>query len=96
MAHAPFGVGNEIYSDNNQRRGRRAMLTSWRIRPACGLVPVLANNCFGRLYALMLTVDNVSNIKAILVPLERPGRMSYLLGDKGYNADGLTDNLWTA
>ena len=37
----------------------------------------------------MLTPGNVSNIKAAPALLERAGRIRYLLGDKGYNADRL-------
>ena len=42
----------------------------------------------GRPYALMLTPGNVSDMTAAPALLERAGRMSYLLGDKGYDADG--------
>lgn len=35
----------------------------------------------------MLTPGNVSDIKAAPALLERAGRMRYLLGDKGSNAD---------
>ena len=44
----------------------------------------------GRPYALMLTARNVSDVKAAPALLERAGRMRYLLGDKGYDA-----NSWT-
>ncbi len=37
----------------------------------------------------MLTPGNVSDIKAAPALLERAGRMRYLLGDKGYDADSL-------
>ena len=37
----------------------------------------------------MLTPGNVSDIKAAPAVLERAGRMRYLLGDKGYDADRL-------
>ncbi|NJR80843.1 IS5 family transposase [Sphingomonas sp. 36D10-4-7] len=43
----------------------------------------------GRPYALMLTPGNVSDVKAAPALLERAGRMRYLLGDKGYDADRL-------
>lgn len=43
----------------------------------------------GRPYALMLTPGNVSDMKAAPALLERAGRMRYLLGDKGYDADRL-------
>ncbi len=43
----------------------------------------------GRPYALMLTADNVSDVKAAPVLLERAGRMRYLLADKDYDADRL-------
>lgn len=35
----------------------------------------------------MLTAGNVSDVKAAPALLERAGRMHYLLGDKGYDAD---------
>ncbi len=47
----------------------------------------------GRPYALMLTGGNVSDIKAAPALLERAGRMRYLLGDKGYDADRLRRSL---
>jgi transposase len=37
----------------------------------------------------MLTPGNVSDIKAAPALLGRAGRMRYLLGDKGYDADSL-------
>ena len=37
----------------------------------------------------MLTPGNVSDMKAAPALLERVGRMRYLLGDKGYDADEL-------
>jgi len=37
----------------------------------------------------MLTPGNVSDLKAAPALLERAGRMRYLLGDKGYDADEL-------
>ena len=37
----------------------------------------------------MLTPGNVSNMKAAPLLLECAGRMRYLLGDKGYDADRL-------
>ncbi|MCW1984321.1 UNVERIFIED_ORG: transposase [Sphingomonas sp. R1F5B] len=43
----------------------------------------------GRPYVLMLTPGNVSDVKAAPALLERAGRMRYLLGDKGYDADRL-------
>jgi transposase len=43
----------------------------------------------GRPYALMLTAGNVSDVKAAPALLERAGRMRYLVGDKGYDADRL-------
>ncbi|MGE8135290.1 IS5 family transposase [Novosphingobium subterraneum] len=47
----------------------------------------------GRPYALMLTPGNVSDVKAAPALLERAGRMRYLLGDKGYDADRLRRSL---
>lgn len=47
----------------------------------------------GRPYALMLTPGNVSDMKAGPALLERAGRMRYLLGDKGYDADRLRSSL---
>ena len=47
----------------------------------------------GRPYALMLTAGNVSDVKAAPALLERAGRMRYLLGDKGYNANSLRKTL---
>ncbi len=47
----------------------------------------------GRSCALMLTPGNVSDIKAAPALLERAGRMPYLLGDKGYDADSLRRSL---
>lgn len=47
----------------------------------------------GRLYALMLTAGNISDVKAALAFLERARRMRYLLGDKGYDADRLRRSL---
>ena len=41
----------------------------------------------------MLTPGNVSDIKAAPALLERAGRMRYLLGDKGYDADRLRRSL---
>jgi transposase len=41
----------------------------------------------------MLTPGNISDIKAAPVLLERAGRMRYLLGDKGYDADSLRRSL---
>lgn len=41
----------------------------------------------------MLTPGNVSDIKAAPTLLERAGRMRYLLGDKGYDADSLRRSL---
>lgn len=46
-----------------------------------------------RPYALMLTPDNVSDIKAAPALLKRAGRMRYLLGDKGYDADSVRRSL---
>ncbi len=37
----------------------------------------------------MLTPGNVSDMKAAPTLIERAGRMRYLLGDKGYDADSL-------
>lgn len=37
----------------------------------------------------MLTGGNISDVKAAPALLERAGRMRYLLGDKGYDADRL-------
>ncbi len=37
----------------------------------------------------MLTPGNVSDVKAAPALIERAGRMRYLLGDKGYDADRL-------
>ena len=37
----------------------------------------------------MLTAGNVSDVTAAPALLERAGRMRYLLGDKGYDADRL-------
>jgi len=45
----------------------------------------------GRSYALMLTPGNVSDTEAAPVLLECAGRMPFLLGDKGYDADRLRD-----
>ena len=44
----------------------------------------------------MLTPGNVSDIKAAPALLERAGRMQYLLGDKGYDADSLRRTLRAA
>ncbi|MHC2297122.1 transposase [Rhizobium mongolense] len=41
----------------------------------------------------MLTPDNISDIKAAPALLERAGRIRYLLGDKGYDADNLRREL---
>ncbi len=41
----------------------------------------------------MLTPGNVSDIEAAPALLERAGRMRYLLGDKGYDADRLRRSL---
>ena len=41
----------------------------------------------------MLTPGNVSDINAAPALLERAGRMRYLLGDKGYDADRLSRSL---
>ena len=41
----------------------------------------------------MLTPGNVSDVKAAPALLERAGRMRYLLGDKGYDADRLRRSL---
>ena len=41
----------------------------------------------------MLTAGNVSDVKAALALLERAGRMRYLLGDKGYDANSLRKAL---
>jgi transposase len=41
----------------------------------------------------MLTPGNVSDIKAAPALLERAGRIRYLLGDKGYDADSLRRSL---
>lgn len=49
-----------------------------------------------RPYALMLTPGNVSDIKAAPALLERGGRMQYLLGDKGYDADSVRRSLRAA
>ncbi len=43
----------------------------------------------GRPYALLLTAGNVSDVRAAPALFERAGPMRYLLGDKGYDADGL-------
>ena len=37
----------------------------------------------------MLTPGNVSDVKAAPALLQHAGRMRYLLGDKGYDADSL-------
>jgi len=41
----------------------------------------------------MLTPGNVSDVKAAPTLIERAGRMRYLLGDKGYDADRLRRSL---
>lgn len=41
----------------------------------------------------MLPAGNVSDVKAAPALLERAGRMRYLLGDKGYDADRLRRSL---
>ncbi len=41
----------------------------------------------------MLTAGNVSDVTAAPALLERAGRMRYLLGDKGYDADRLRRSL---
>ena len=41
----------------------------------------------------MLTAGNVSDVKAAPALLERAGRMRYLLGDKGYDANSLRKTL---
>lgn len=41
----------------------------------------------------MLTPGNVADITAAPALLERAGRMRYLLGDKGYDADALRRSL---
>jgi len=41
----------------------------------------------------MLTPGNVSDVKAAPSLIERAGRMRYLLGDKGYDADRLRRSL---
>ena len=41
----------------------------------------------------MLTPGNVSDIKAAPALIKRAGRMRYLLGDKGYDADHLRRSL---
>ncbi|KQN92136.1 transposase [Sphingomonas sp. Leaf67] len=41
----------------------------------------------------MLTAGNVSDVKAAPALFERAGRMRYLLGDKGYDADRLRRSL---
>ena len=50
-------------------------------------------DAIGRPCALMLTPGNVSDIKAAPALIERAGRMRYLLGDKGYDADRLRRSL---
>jgi transposase len=47
----------------------------------------------GRPYVPMLTAGNVSDVKAAPALLERAGRMRYLLGDKGYDANSLRKTL---
>lgn len=47
----------------------------------------------GCTYALTLTAGNVSDVKTTPVLLERTRRMRYLVGDKGYDADGLRHSL---
>lgn len=39
----------------------------------------------------MLTAGNVSDVSAVPALLERAGRVRYLLGDKGYDADHLRE-----
>jgi transposase len=41
----------------------------------------------------MLTAGNVSDVKAAPALLHRAGRMRYLLGDKGYDADQLRRSI---
>ena len=41
----------------------------------------------------MLTPGNVSDVKAAPALLQHAGRMRYLLGDKGYDADSLRRSL---
>ena len=41
----------------------------------------------------MLTSGNISDVTAAPALLERAGRMRYLLGDKGYDADRLRRSL---
>lgn len=50
----------------------------------------------GRPHALMLTPGNVSHIKATPALLKCAGRMRYLLGDKGCDADSLRRALGEA
>lgn len=44
----------------------------------------------------MLTGGNVSDIRAAPALIERAGRMRYLMGDKGYDADSLRRSLRNA
>ena len=50
-------------------------------------------DAIGRPYALILTPGNVSDVTAAPALIERAGRTRYLLGDKGYDANGLRRSL---
>jgi hypothetical protein len=50
----------------------------------------------GRRYALMLTPDRISDVKAAPALIERARRMRDLLGDKGYDPDRLPRSLRNA
>lgn len=49
-----------------------------------------------RLYALLLTPSNASNIKIATALCESAGRIRFLLGDQGYDADSLRRSIGEA
>jgi hypothetical protein len=101
FARCPGGSGrsHEEYRDRQHlhqgpalgvwRKRRRQTQAIGRSRGGWKTKVHALTDVLGRPYTLMLTAGNVSDVKAAPALLERAGRMRYLLGDKGYDANSL-------
>ncbi|WP_233548267.1 IS5 family transposase [Aurantiacibacter zhengii] len=75
-----------------RKRGRRDQ-TIGRSRGGWTTKVHALTDVIGRPYSLMLMLGNISDVTAAPALLEHAGRMRYLLGDKGYDADRLRRSL---
>ena len=76
-----------------RKRGRSSQAIGRSRGGGTTKIHALTDVVIGRPYALMLTAGKVSDVKAAPALLHRAGRMRYLLGDRGYDADRLRRSL---